>query len=323
MNDVRISVVVPNYNHAKHLPRCLNALLNQSVRPFEIIVVDDASTDSSVDVINEFARQHPIIHLARNERNLNVVQTIGRGLDMSTGEYVFFPAADDEVRPDIFSHATRLLREYPNAGLCSGVGEFCDTQTGLKWYYGGGMPKQPCYLTPREMLGLAKKGLFHICSYNAVFRRSALIGAGGWIPDLRSACDWFATHVVAFRHGMCHVPEILSTAYVYPDSYSQRPGRFAEGCKVAKSILDLLDSPPYADVAPLIRQSGVLSYHGLPMLQVLTRHRGGWPILTHTFIKQLARRLGETYGRRFLPNRLAQACVRYFYAPALDPANMH
>jgi glycosyltransferase involved in cell wall biosynthesis len=52
-----ISVVVPNYNHASYLPHCLNAILSQSVRPNEVIIVDDGSTDNSVEVVLEFAKK--------------------------------------------------------------------------------------------------------------------------------------------------------------------------------------------------------------------------------------------------------------------------
>ena len=51
MNLPRLSIVVPNYNHAAFLPACLNALLNQSVPPFEVIVIDDGSTDGSIEFV--------------------------------------------------------------------------------------------------------------------------------------------------------------------------------------------------------------------------------------------------------------------------------
>lgn len=315
MNEPRISVVVPNYNHAQYLPRCLNALINQPVLPFEIIVVDDASTDNSVEVIEEFARRHPLVRLARNEQNLHVVRTMARGLSLASGEYVLFSAADDEVRSGIFDHLSHLIRAYPNAGVYSGVGEFCDTVTTMKWYYGGGMPSRPCYLSPQEVVDIAKTGKLSICSYNAVFNKTALLDAGGWIPDLRWSSDWFATHVVGLRHGMCHAPEILSTAYIYPNSYSQLPGRLAAECKVVDRLLDLLDSAPYADVAPLIRRSGLLGSFGIAIVKVMIRRRGSWSILTLVFVKHLARRLSETYGRRFLPEWVARTCARWLYGP--------
>jgi glycosyltransferase involved in cell wall biosynthesis len=62
-----LSVVVPNYNHGKYLEFSLPALLRQSVQPLEIIVLDDVSTDNSVEVIRRFAAQSPLIRLVQNE----------------------------------------------------------------------------------------------------------------------------------------------------------------------------------------------------------------------------------------------------------------
>ena len=77
---VRISVVVPNYNHAHFLPRCLDALLEQPVPPFEILVLDDSSKDNSREVLRSYAQKSPLIHIHFNERNLGVCETMNRGL---------------------------------------------------------------------------------------------------------------------------------------------------------------------------------------------------------------------------------------------------
>ena len=69
-----LSVVVPNYNHAKYLPACLTAILRESVQPLEVLVLDDVSTDNSVEVIRSFAARHPLVRLIQNEQNLGVMR---------------------------------------------------------------------------------------------------------------------------------------------------------------------------------------------------------------------------------------------------------
>src|SRR6266446_3649184 len=110
-----LSVVVPNYNHAKYLEVSLSAILRQSLKPLEIIVLDDASTDNSVEVIRRFAAQNPLVRLVQNEKNLTVVPNLNKGVDLARGEYVYIAAADDEVLPGLFEHSMALLGKYPQA----------------------------------------------------------------------------------------------------------------------------------------------------------------------------------------------------------------
>src|SRR4030095_15000486 len=97
-----LSVVVPNYNHAKYLEFSLPAILKQSHRPLEVIVLDDASKDNSVEVIRRFAAQDPIVRLVQNEKNLTVVPNLNKGVELARGDYVFIVSADREALPGIF-----------------------------------------------------------------------------------------------------------------------------------------------------------------------------------------------------------------------------
>src|SRR5205807_8530675 len=178
--------------------------------PHEIIVVDDGSTDNSLKVLQALSSKHPIVRVCRNERNLGVNASLNRGLALAEGDYVLFPGADDEVRPGLFENAVRMFRQYPQAGVCSGVCDWYSVTTGIRWQGRTGMPRHHCYLSPTDMVELGKRGHLAINNQNAVFRKSALLEAGGWLPELHWFSDWFGGYVVGFRYGMCHVPEVLS-----------------------------------------------------------------------------------------------------------------
>ncbi len=312
-NDPRISMVIPNYNHAHYLPRCLNAMLNQPVLPYEIIVVDDASTDNSLEVLRSFAERHPIIHVHPNERNVGTNLTVNRGLELAQGDYVGFPAADDEVLPGVFEHFTRILRAHPEAGGCSGLCEWRCTRTGLKWYVGTDMPRQACYLSPRELVDLAKRGRLGIAGQNAVFKKSALLEAGGYIPELKWYADAFCDLTVCFRHGMCHVPKVLSVFYLHPTSYYQSASGQTERRDTMERMLQLLESDRFADVAPLYAESGWLGGYGWQILKLVASHREHRRFLTCAFLRRAIRRTAEVVGRRFFPNWLARRCLQLFY----------
>src|SRR5882724_13615892 len=112
-----LSVVVPNYNHAKYLPACLSAILRQSVQPLEVLVLDDVSTDNSLEVIKRIAAKNPLVRLVQNEKNLGVMPNLNKGVQLAKGDYVFIGSADDEIIPGLFEKSMQLLARHPQAGL--------------------------------------------------------------------------------------------------------------------------------------------------------------------------------------------------------------
>jgi len=317
----RISVVMPNYNHARLLPVSLGAVLRQGVPADEVLVLDDASTDNSREVLAALAAEFPRLKVLPNERNLGVVATMNRGLELATGDYVAFVAADDEVLPGWLERVVPHLERSPGVGLVCGMAEWRCQTTGMTWQQGVRMPAEARFFSPAEMVALGRRGALSIAGQNALFRRDALVAAGGWRPELRWFTDWFGSVVVSFRHGMCHVPEVLSVFNLSQTSYYNTAESRRQRQETMERILDLLESEAYADVAPVIRDSGLLGGFGWPMLQLVvgrSRHRR---FLSGGFLRHGARRLVEIAGRRFLPRGLANLCLRLFYRrkPRTEP----
>ena len=313
MDLPRLSVVLPNYNHARFLPVCFKALVAQSVPPFEIIVIDDASTDNSMEVITSFARQHPAIRVFQNERNQGVVFGMNRGVELAQGEYLHFASADDQVKPGLFEKSLRLLAAHPQAALCCTVSEWSYASSGLTWHMAAGMADQPSYFSPADMVRVGHKGKLAIVSHSAVMRKQAVCEVGGFLPELRWHCDWFATYTSAFRHGMCYVPEPLSSVTLHERSFYGSGRQSGEHQRVLARLLELLSSKEFADVAPLIRDSGALSLFAMPMLRMLLRRSEYRWFITPLLVARTLRRSSELLGKRILPEPLARVCLRLFY----------
>ncbi len=312
MSGPRVSVVIPNYNHARLLPTSLGAVLRQTRPADEVLVLDDASTDDSRKVLDGFAREHPRLRLCTNEKNLGVVATMNRGLELATGDYVAFLAADDEVLTHWLERAVPMLERHPGVGLVCGLTEWRCQTTGMRWQQGVRMPREAVFLRPAEMAALGRRGALSISGQHALFRREALVAAGGWRPELRWFTDWFGTCVVGFRLGMCHVPEVLSIFNLHATSYYNR-AQSRQRQETMDRILQLLESEAYADVAPWIGASGLLGGFGWPMLRLVAGRRAHRRFFTAGFARQAARNVAEGVGRRFFPRWLAELCLRLFY----------
>ena len=175
-----LSVVICNYNHAHYLSESLQAILGQSFRPLEVIVIDDGSTDNSVDVIEEFALKDPIVHLYRNERNQGALFSANRGLHLAVGEYIYWGAADDRVCPGFFEKAMALLAHYPQAGLCSAWSRLLGEDGGDKgWIKSPVISPTACFLPPEQVLDTLIRYGFWITGPTVICRRDAVLRETG------------------------------------------------------------------------------------------------------------------------------------------------
>ena len=93
-----ISVIIPVYNAADTLPRCLNSVFAQTLAPYEIIAINDGSTDNSLTLLNTYANQHPQLHII-SQTNQGVSSTRNTGIEVATGDWLLFLDADDYLAP--------------------------------------------------------------------------------------------------------------------------------------------------------------------------------------------------------------------------------
>jgi glycosyltransferase involved in cell wall biosynthesis len=268
MPTADLSVVIANRNHARHLPRALDAVLSQSVRPREVIVLDDASTDDSLRVLEDYSRRFDTVRVVRNECHRGVTESYSRGFALAAGKYVLPGGADDYVLPGFVGKAMRQFARYPQAGLCVAFGSCTDGDGGPLVVNDPGWCDRPEYFSPEEVCRRVWGGL----PVSAiVVRRDALLAAGGYRPELAWYSDWFAFLVVAFRHGLVHLPETLGVHVLHRDSYATnaRPG--AENVRILGAFLDLMLSPEYADVVPLFRRNGAACHLGPDLVRAAAR----------------------------------------------------
>lgn len=105
-----LSVIVPVYNVEKYLKRCLESILVQSWNDYEIILVDDGSTDSSAQICDLYAEKYEMIRVIHKE-NKGLSDTRNRGIEEASGEYVYFPDSDDWLEPSTFSELSDVIEE--------------------------------------------------------------------------------------------------------------------------------------------------------------------------------------------------------------------
>jgi GT2 family glycosyltransferase len=113
--EPRVSIIIVHFNGVEVLSRCLKFLSKIDYNNFEVILVDNASTDNSVKFVRE---NYPWIKIVENERNLGFAEGNNRGLKYATGEYIVLLNSDTEVTPNWLRELVRLAESDPSIGIC-------------------------------------------------------------------------------------------------------------------------------------------------------------------------------------------------------------
>ena len=93
---MKFSIIVPIYNVEKYLDKCLKSLINQTYSDYEIICIDDGSTDSSLEVLKKYQDEDRIL-IYQNDSNRGLSYTRNRGMSYAHGEYIIFVDSDDWI----------------------------------------------------------------------------------------------------------------------------------------------------------------------------------------------------------------------------------
>lgn len=114
-----VSVIVPNYNYSRYLNSRIDSILAQTFSDYELILLDDASTDDSVQVLEQYRGNEHVTHLIVNEKNSGspFVQW-KRGIELARGKYIWIAESDDLAAPEFLENTVNAMEANPQACLC-------------------------------------------------------------------------------------------------------------------------------------------------------------------------------------------------------------
>lgn len=118
----KISVIMPVYNLAPYIEESICSILTQTYSDFELLIIDDGSTDGTLDIIRKFDDSR--IKLICHSINLGLIETLNQGIDLSTGEYIARMDGDDIALPHRFERQVAYMDAHPHYGVCGSQVQF-------------------------------------------------------------------------------------------------------------------------------------------------------------------------------------------------------
>ena len=191
-----ISVIVPVYNCAGQLERCMESLLAQRYERLQIVAVDDGSTDGSWEVLQRCAKNNPTI-FAIHKENGGVTSARLAGVNASRGEWIGFVDADDTVEPDMYAHLLENARaENADISHCGHAILFPDGRTEYRHNTG----KKYVQDRDKGLRELLDGGQIDSSLCSKLFRRELFDGAEDWMdPAIKNGEDLMMNYYLFSR----------------------------------------------------------------------------------------------------------------------------
>ncbi len=194
----RLSVLMPMYNAAAHLPAAIESILAQTFTDFELLLIDDASTDHSLQIAETYRQRDPRLRVVANPQNQGVGALRNQGLELARGDYLAYMDADDVSLPERLAAQVAYLDEHPEVSVCGTWVRLLGEQAGTEWHL------------PTDWDTIRCTMLFYgaLANPTVMLRRAAFI-RHSWQCEGRVAEDYDLWTRIAATARMVNLPRVL------------------------------------------------------------------------------------------------------------------
>lgn len=246
-----VTVIIPNYNHASFLKERIDSVLAQSFTDFEVIILDDASTDNSREIIEPYRNSPFVKEILYNNFNTGLPYSQWqKALASADGKWIWIAESDDKADPSFLEKIMQLQQLYPDAALL-----YCDSRmiiensTTPPVLYSAIKNKELntdkwSKTYKAEGVNEIKEALQWKCTINnvsaALFRKDVLAETMPAVKNYRYHGDWVLYLHLALKYKIAYTPEVLNTYREHSANHSKSLGFQKESKKEHFRILDFL-----------------------------------------------------------------------------------
>lgn len=254
MSTPIVSVIVPNYNHSAYLPLRIESILNQSYDDFELILLDDYSSDNSREILLTYQQESRVRHISFNKTNSGTTfKQWEKGVSLARGKYIWIAESDDFADFDFLKFTVAALEEYPDAVLAMTGSQMVDSDGECLLLDWDRYPSKVALQTKYESLDfLSRKMLWGNSVYNAsmtLFRRECFEKVSADYKLFRYCGDWLFWIEIARQGSVVQINRKLNYFRQHENKVSPKAEReglhFIEGGDIIKRMIRLLHLSHY------------------------------------------------------------------------------
>jgi len=212
MSVPRLSVIMSAYNSERYIDESIRSILNQSFRDFEFLIVDDGSTDKTLEILKRYSSEDARVKVIRNKVNVGLSRSLNIGIKETRGEYVARQDADDISTPDRLNKQIEFMQSNQDVSVSGTFYSMIDKD------------KQPLYKFRMPVKDSEiKKWLKEVncfCHGSAMFKKKDIKEAGLYPEQYECSQDYALWLTMSRTHKLANIPEFLYTLRLHENARS-------------------------------------------------------------------------------------------------------
>lgn len=246
----KVSFCLPVYNVKKYLEACMQSITSQKVDHFEIICVDDCSTDGSLEELHRLAALFPEITIIPNNRNRGVSYSRNKALQHASGDYIWFVDPDDMLAPDVVNRYLEIAYKTGAEAVLGNLNYFVDGTSPQLEYTGSGEYRKIDFSSTKNFyVGCDQSGKIAFGVWLGLFSRQFLMGNEISFEEQLSTLEDYCFYYKVGIHSsnIIHVDYIgyLYRVRVGSLSYRSATAKYEKRFKCAKTVVNLYKADLY------------------------------------------------------------------------------
>jgi glycosyltransferase involved in cell wall biosynthesis len=297
----KVTVFIPVYNREQYIGAAINSILAQTFTNYELLLIDDGSTDRSVELMRSYT--DPRVRVVCNESNLGIPRTRNKGLQLARGEYIALLDSDDFAYPERLQKQVAFLDSHPGYAEVGSWSRAMDEQ---------GRPLQKIKRQPVWPEEVQAQLLFRCCLSNrSIMARTAILQEYGYRNDY-PRCQDYELHVrLTQRYKLGNLPQVLVLGRVHPEQITRQTTGLGDAKKreiVSVQLTELGVAFTHTDLDPHLTLSRMRKLRFTPNREYL-QWAEAWLLKLQEANRQ-TRRYCERAFTRAVSEKWFIACLR-------------